>query len=124
MLLNDRQMQGQVPAKVTLKRFYRPEDISIDTAYRANLYEVYASVETQSVEVDSFVGKCSVGVEASGPGEFSAALDPNLHMHVHKVQQRAGIRSHSSTEHGCNIFKGKYTALSVKVRDSKMSDLL
>ena len=88
MLVNDRQMQGQVPAKVTLKRFYRPEDISIDTAYRANLYELYASDETQSVEVDSFVGKCSVGVEASGPGEFSAALDPNLHMHVHKCSSK------------------------------------
>ena len=44
-------------------------------------------------------------------------------MHVHKVQQRAGIRSHSSTEHGCNVCKGKYTvALSVKIRDSKMSE--
>ena len=96
MLASDLQMQGQVPAKVTLKRFYRPEDISIDTAYRANLYEVYASDETQSVEVDSFVGKCSVDVEAGEPGEFSASLNPEPVYACTKVQQQAGTCCRSS----------------------------
>ena len=102
MLTKNFQMQGQVPAKVTLKRFYRPEDISIDTAYKANLYEVYASDETQSVEVDSFVGKCSVGVEAGEPGEFSATLQSQPWYACTQRQQRSGIHSHSSTKHGCN----------------------
>ena len=60
--------QGQIPTKVTLKRFYRPEDISIDAAYKAELYEVYSSNDKQCVDVDSLVGRCSVGLLAGVPG--------------------------------------------------------
>ena len=116
-------MQGQVPAKVTLKRFYRPEDISIDTAYRANLYEVYASDETQFVEVDSFVGRCSVGVEAGEPGEFSVTLQSQPEYASTQRQHSASIHSLSSTKHGCNVCGGKHlVTLSAKVRDSKVSE--
>lgn len=61
--------QGQVPSKVTLKRFYRPEDISIDAAYKAELYEVYSCDEKRCVDVDSLVGRCLVGLEAGMPGQ-------------------------------------------------------
>ncbi len=88
MLVNDQGVQGQVPAKVTLKRFYRPEDISIDTAYRANLYEVYASNETESAEVDSFVGKCSVGLEAGEPGKYPVQPWIQNRMHVHMCSSK------------------------------------
>lgn len=63
-----------MPKKVTLKRFYRPEDISIDAAYKAELYEVYSSDEKQCVDVDSLVGRCSVGLTAGVPGQSVPAV--------------------------------------------------
>ena len=57
-----------------MKRFYRPEDISIDAAYKAELYEVYSSGEKQCMDVDSLVGRCFVGLEAGAPGHSAAAL--------------------------------------------------
>ena len=61
-------LQGQMPTKLTLKQFYRPEDISIELAYQAELYEVYASEETKSVDVESLVAKCFVAPEPAVPG--------------------------------------------------------
>ena len=57
-----------------MKRFYRPEDISIDAAYKAELYEVYSSDEKRCVDVDSLMGRCSVGLEAGAPGQSVPAL--------------------------------------------------
>ncbi|KAL3133378.1 hypothetical protein ABBQ38_007248 [Trebouxia sp. C0009 RCD-2024] len=66
---NSKTKQGHPPTKITLKRFYRPEDISIDAAYQAELYEVYSSDEKQSVGVDSLMGSCFVGLQPGAPGE-------------------------------------------------------
>ena len=49
-----------VPTKVTLKRFYRPEDISRDHAYKAEFLDVFASTETQTVPVEALVSHCRV----------------------------------------------------------------
>lgn len=59
---------------MNLKRFYRPEDISIDAAYKAELYEVYSSDDKRCVDVDSLVGRCFVGPEAGAPGQAAPAL--------------------------------------------------
>ncbi|DBB09374.1 TPA: hypothetical protein ACH3X3_007949 [Trebouxia sp. C0006] len=108
-----RAKQGQVPAKVTLKRFYRPEDISIDTAYRANLYELYASDETQSVEVDSFVGKCSVGVEASGPGEDRFTCTKQFDRKSKKLSDSSSVSHQASSQPTEPKGKGKGKASAV-----------
>lgn len=46
--------------QVTLRRFYRPEDISRDIAYSAEYTDVYESKETLAVPLDDVVSKCSV----------------------------------------------------------------
>jgi hypothetical protein len=46
--------------QVTLRRFYRPEDISRDIAYAAEYTDVYESKETLAVPLDDVVSKCSV----------------------------------------------------------------
>lgn len=48
------------PAAATLRRMWRPEDISKDAAYRASFSEVYASEEQQSVDLEAIMGKCRV----------------------------------------------------------------
>ena len=35
---------------------------------------MYASDETQTVDVDSFVGRCFVGVQTGAPGKFRATV--------------------------------------------------
>jgi DNA (cytosine-5)-methyltransferase 1 len=46
---------------VTLQRFWRPEDISEDAAYRAtSFYEVYAGDEELTVDIDDVVGPVKV----------------------------------------------------------------
>ena len=69
-----------------MKRFYRPEDISIDAAYKAELYEVYSSDEKRCVDVDSLVGRCFVGLEAGAPGQSvpSCCLKCFSHTSVHQ----------------------------------------
>ena len=48
-------------------RFYRPEDISQDNAYKADFWDVYASNEQLTVDVADIIGKCSVTTPAA-PG--------------------------------------------------------
>lgn len=57
--------------QVTLRRFYRPEDISRDAAYRAAFTDVYKSEETLAVPLDTVVSKCSV----LPPGETITGVD-------------------------------------------------
>ena len=44
-------------------RFYRPEDISQQQAYKADFWDVYASEEKVQVDVSSIVRKCTVSLE-------------------------------------------------------------
>lgn len=52
--------QGKAPNKLALKRYYRPEDISVQHAYEAALNEIFSSDETLDVEVDNLERQCSV----------------------------------------------------------------
>ena len=61
-------MQAKVPTRVTLQRFYRPEDISRDKAYRAGFREVYSSVQEETLDVDDLIGRCTVVAAASASG--------------------------------------------------------
>ncbi|KAG6493708.1 hypothetical protein ZIOFF_048702 [Zingiber officinale] len=47
-------------AKVKVRRFYRPEDISSEKAYSSDIREVYYSENVVSVPVDMIEGKCEV----------------------------------------------------------------
>ena len=47
-------------------RFYRPDDISQEEAYRADYWDVYASNEKLKVSVGDLVSKCSVSLPTTG----------------------------------------------------------
>ena len=61
-------MQGKAPTRVTLQRYYRPEDISRDQAYRAGFREVYSSAQEEILDVDDLIGRCTVAAAASSSG--------------------------------------------------------
>lgn len=44
-------------------RYYRPEDISQEHAFKADYWDVYASTEKMSVPVNDIVSKCSVSLK-------------------------------------------------------------
>lgn len=63
-------LQDARPSKIKVQRFYRPEDISKDEAYKASFWDVYASPEppgssssscewVQWIDVDCVVQKCA-----------------------------------------------------------------
>ena len=43
---------SSTPHRVTVERFYRPEDISPDAAYAAGWWDVWASAGPETVEAD------------------------------------------------------------------------
>ncbi|KAJ7541010.1 hypothetical protein O6H91_10G041100 [Diphasiastrum complanatum] len=47
-------------SRLTVKRFYRPEDISILKAYKADIHEIYYSEDTATVQLNVVRGKCDV----------------------------------------------------------------
>lgn len=49
-----------LPSKLKVKRFYRPEDIDDDLAYKADVREVFYSDTCEQVEVNAVMGKCLV----------------------------------------------------------------
>ncbi|XP_059647244.1 DNA (cytosine-5)-methyltransferase 1 [Cornus florida] len=46
--------------QVKVRRFYRPEDISVEKAYCSDIREVYYSEETHDVSVETIEGRCEV----------------------------------------------------------------
>ncbi|XP_051145037.1 DNA (cytosine-5)-methyltransferase 1B-like [Andrographis paniculata] len=46
--------------RVRVRRFFKPEDISLEKAYSSDIREVYYSEETHTVPVDSIEGKCGI----------------------------------------------------------------
>ncbi|XP_074301806.1 DNA (cytosine-5)-methyltransferase 1B-like [Silene latifolia] len=46
--------------KVKARRYFRPEDISAEKAYRTDVREVYFSEQIQSLPIAAFQGKCEV----------------------------------------------------------------
>ena len=61
--------------KVTVQRFYRPEDVGREHAYKAEFWEVYASDESAALDPDDVFGKCAVVRE----GRAHRCGDPTLH---------------------------------------------
>ena len=61
--------------KVTVQRFYRPEDVSREHAYKAEFWELYASDETAALDTDDVFGKCAVVREGAPTG---AATSPGM----------------------------------------------
>ncbi len=55
-------LQSLGEGKVEVLRFYRPDDISQEQAYRADYWDVYASTEKLTVSVSDIVDKCSVSL--------------------------------------------------------------
>ncbi len=50
------------PPQISVRRFYHPEDVDQDLAYKAaSHWEVYYSNTEVEVSVDDIVGKCTVG---------------------------------------------------------------
>ena len=56
-----------------MQRYYRPEDISQDQAYKAGLWDVYASDEKESIELSSIIGRCQVA--GNGTAIAQAGVD-------------------------------------------------
>ena len=60
-------MQEAGSSQVEVLRFYRPEDISQEQAYKADYWDVYASSERVLIEADCIVSSCCVTLsESSG----------------------------------------------------------
>lgn len=52
-----------------MRRFYHPEDVDQDHAYKADSYwDVYYSTTEVEVSVDDIVGKCVVGPRGTPTG--------------------------------------------------------
>ena len=61
---------------MALKRYYRPEDISVEHAYEAALNEVFSSDETLDVGLDELEGRCSVLQEPDATGLSTHTAKP------------------------------------------------
>ncbi|XP_070669921.1 DNA (cytosine-5)-methyltransferase 1-like isoform X2 [Malus domestica] len=58
---------GPESTQVKVRRFFRPEDISVEKAYCSDIREVYYSEETHLVTVDDIEGKCEVRKKSDLP---------------------------------------------------------
>ncbi|CAN6698937.1 unnamed protein product [Malus baccata var. baccata] len=58
---------GPESTQVKVRRFFRPEDISVEKAYSCDIREVYYSEETHVVTVDDIEGKCEVRKKSDLP---------------------------------------------------------
>lgn len=63
---------------VQVRRFYRPEDLSADKAYRSDIQEVYYSEETNKLSVSYLEGKC----EVLRKNDFSSLNSTSIFEHV------------------------------------------
>ncbi|KAM4106402.1 hypothetical protein ACB094_04G063100 [Castanea mollissima] len=64
--------------KVKVRRFFRPEDISIEKAYSSDIREVYYSEETDVIPVEDIEGKCEVRKKNDVP----ACNAPAIFQHI------------------------------------------
>ena len=51
--------------KIEVQRFWRPDDISQEQAYKADFWDVYASNEQIVVDKSEIVSKCIVSLQDS-----------------------------------------------------------
>ena len=64
--------------KVEVQRFYRPEDISREQAYKAGLREIYASTERSTIELTSIIGPCRVAAGTSASAQAGTGECPHV----------------------------------------------
>jgi DNA (cytosine-5)-methyltransferase 1 len=63
--------------KLRVRRFYRPEDLGRDAAYRAaSPWELYWSAEELEVDAADVVGRCAVLPQGAPERDAAAVLDP------------------------------------------------
>ena len=56
----DMQSEEEVVEAVEVRRFYRPEDVGADKAYKTPMWEVFYSEDIETISCDSICGKCTV----------------------------------------------------------------
>ncbi|KAG7952343.1 hypothetical protein I3843_12G053400 [Carya illinoinensis] len=64
--------------KVKVRRFFRPEDISVEKAYCSDIQEVYFSEETHVMAVENIEGKCEVRKKY----DVLACVAPAISQHI------------------------------------------
>ena len=96
-----------MPSKVEVLRFYRPEDISQEQAYRSGFWDVFASSEKLCISIDSIVGHCKVAVAVDAlEGEFQTSdLLPNRFPSQHVLWN--SVKSRCSVDFEPTQLKGK-----------------
>ncbi|CAA3027627.1 DNA (cytosine-5)-methyltransferase 1B-like [Olea europaea subsp. europaea] len=60
---------------VKIRRFFRPEDISVEKAYCSDIREIYYSEEMHTVPVDMIEGKCEVRKKQDLPQDVPAIFE-------------------------------------------------
>ncbi len=82
-------VQASKLEEITVRRFFRPEDISPDTAYRSSYFDVLASSETVDIDVDLVIRPCKVvpegewGTDSTIMPRHSQAVHVNANTLIH-----------------------------------------
>ncbi|GMH24456.1 hypothetical protein Nepgr_026299 [Nepenthes gracilis] len=76
--------------KVRVRRFYRPEDISAEKAYRSDIREVYYSEEVLWVTAADLEGKCEVRKKHDLPSLDGPAVYEHLFFFEHLYDPNSG----------------------------------
>ncbi|CAH8276765.1 unnamed protein product [Arabidopsis lyrata] len=67
IVLTEPKKGSKASFEVNLRRFYRPEDISVEKAYASDIQEVYYSKDTYVLPPDAIKGKCEVRKKTDMP---------------------------------------------------------
>lgn len=59
---------GRAPTHVRVRRFYRPEEVSQDAAYKSSYWDLYYSSTTATVPIADVVGRCTVAAPGAETG--------------------------------------------------------
>ncbi|XP_050379658.1 DNA (cytosine-5)-methyltransferase 1-like [Argentina anserina] len=93
--------------QVKVRRFFRPEDISVEKAYCSDIREVYYSEELHILPVDSIEGKCEVRKKS----DLSECNAPALFQHIFFCEHLYEPSKGSVKQLPANI-RVKYTTVS------------
>ncbi|EPS62932.1 cytosine-specific methyltransferase, partial [Genlisea aurea] len=64
--------------QVKVRRFFRPEDVSIEKAYSSDIYELYYSDEIHTIPVDIVEGKCEIRRKKDFEPQESASISDHV----------------------------------------------
>lgn len=112
--------QSKKVSTITVQRFWRPEDISEDVAYRAvSYYDVYAGEEELAVDIDDVVGPVSVIKSIDGVTQGNISTFVCVGSFVRKGKKFGPVPETLFTTLGGSSGKGKATAMEEDVPDAK-----